>query len=222
MISTRFRTCGDDGFQILSVSSGSFILAVQHYTLPSLCGWLSSWYVIAHPTAIMEWWATFAKFQTLLERINAIAKAHLRGAWSNPLYRKKHNFWRTECFDELLGQTLYRGYAFKEPVSDASRLWSVSSIWLVAEMACVRSVRRAWLGLFINYLCARLLPPSWLGFLGNLVCRHTLASYPMKFRYRASDDLKDLPDEELAVSSENNNDDEPMLKKDYYAWSDGL
>ena len=72
-------------FQILfqappSCSLGSFILAVQ--TLPSL------WWVIVLMvvlifglTAVMMGMMgpRFAKFQTLLERINAIAKENLRG-----------------------------------------------------------------------------------------------------------------------------------------------
>ncbi len=55
----------------------------------------------------------FAKFQTLLERINAIAKENLRGVRvvPSPLFEKKTSLLSLRVSDELL-RKLYIGYAF--------------------------------------------------------------------------------------------------------------
>ncbi|HEW3553394.1 ABC transporter ATP-binding protein [Streptococcus pneumoniae] len=102
-------------FRLPLLFIGSFILAVQ--TLPSL------WWVIVLMvvlifglTAVMMGMMgpRFAKFQTLLERINAIAKENLRGVRVvKSFVQEKEQFAKfTDVSDELLGQNLYIGYAF--------------------------------------------------------------------------------------------------------------
>lgn len=81
----------------------------------------------------------FAKFQTLLERINAIAKENLRGVRVvKSFVQEKEQFAKfTEVSDELLGQNLYIGYAFSvvEPFMMLVGYRAVFlSIWLVAGM----------------------------------------------------------------------------------------
>ena len=99
-------------FRLPLLFIGSFILAV--HTLPSL------WWVIVLMvllifalTAIMMGMMgpRFAKFQTLLERINAIAKENLRGVRVvKSFVQEKAQFDKfTDVSDELLGQNLYIG-----------------------------------------------------------------------------------------------------------------
>ena len=102
-------------FRLPILFIGSFILAVV--TLPSLWWVLVLMVVlIVAMTGLMMGMMgpRFAKFQTLLERINAIAKENLRGVRVvKSFVREKDQFAKfTQVSDELLGENLYIGYAF--------------------------------------------------------------------------------------------------------------
>ncbi len=77
----------------------------------------------------------FAKFQTLLERINAIAKENLRGVRGQIFVRSTiWQIYRGFCWD-YSAQNLYIGYAFSviEPVMmlvGYGAVFSLSGWWL--------------------------------------------------------------------------------------------
>lgn len=191
-------------FRLPLLFIGSFILAVQ--TLPSL------WWVIVLMvvlifglTAVMMGMMgpRFAKFQTLLERINAIAKENLRGVRVvKSFVQEKEQFAKfTEVSDELLGQNLYIGYAFSvvEPF-----------MMLVGSIAS-----------FVNYLSQIIFTIVMVGFLGNSVSRAMISMRRIRKILDAEPAMtfKDIPDEELVGSLSFENvtftypmDKEPMLK----------
>ena len=214
-------------FRLPLLFIGSFILAV--HTLPSL------WWVIVLMvvlifalTGIMMGMMgpRFAKFQTLLERINAIAKENLRGVRVvKSFVQEKEQFDKfTEVSDELLGQNLYIGYAFSvmQPFMMLVGYGAVFlSIWLVGGMAQSDSSVVGSLASFVNYLSQIIFTIVMIGFLGNTVSRGMISM--MRIREVLDTEpamtFKDLPDEDLegSLSFENvtftyPTDEEPMLK----------
>ena len=214
-------------FRLPLLFIGSFILAVQ--TLPSL------WWVIVLMvvlifglTAVMMGMMgpRFAKFQTLLERINAIAKENLRGVRVvKSFVQEKEQFAKfTEVSDELLGQNLYIGYAFSvvEPFMMLVGYGAVFlSIWLVAGMVQSDPSVVGSIASFVNYLSQIIFTIVMVGFLGNSVSRAMISMRRIREILDAEPAMtfKDVPDEELigSLSFENVTftypmDKEPMLK----------
>lgn len=187
-------------FRLPLLFIGSFILAVQ--TLP------------------------FAKFQTLLERINAIAKENLRGVRVvKSFVQEKEQFAKfTEVSDELLGQNLYIGYAFSvvEPFMMLVGYGAVFlSIWLVAGMVQSDPSVVGSIASFVNYLSQIIFTIVMVGFLGNSVSRAMISMRRIREILDAEPAMtfKDIPDEELVGSLSFENvtftypmDKEPMLK----------
>lgn len=214
-------------FRLPLLFFGSFILAVQ--TLPSL------WWVIVLMvvlifglTAVMMGMMgpRFAKFQTLLERINAIAKENLRGVRVvKSFVQEKEQFTKfTEVSDELLGQNLYIGYAFSvvEPFMMLVGYGAVFlSIWLVAGMVQSDPSVVGSIASFVNYLSQIIFTIVMVGFLGNSVSRAMISMRRIREILDAEPAMtfKDIPDEELVGSLSFENvtftypmDKEPMLK----------
>ena len=214
-------------FRLPLLFIGSFILAV--HTLPSL------WWVIVLMvvlifalTGIMMGMMgpRFAKFQTLLERINAIAKENLRGVRVvKSFVQEKEQFNKfTEVSDELLGQNLYIGYAFSvmQPFMMLVGYGAVFlSIWLVGGMAQSDSSVVGSLASFVNYLSQIIFTIVMIGFLGNTVSRGMISMMRIREVLDTEPEMtfKDLPDEDLegSLSFENvtftyPTDEEPMLK----------
>ena len=214
-------------FRLPLLFVGSFILAVQ--TLPSL------WWVIVLMvvlifglTAVMMGMMgpRFAKFQTLLERINAIAKENLRGVRVvKSFVQEKEQFAKfTEVSDELLGQNLYIGYAFSvvEPFMMLVGYGAVFlSIWLVAGMVQSDPSVVGSIASFVNYLGQIIFTIVMVGFLGNSVSRAMISMRRIREILDAEPAMtfKDVPDEELVGSLSFENvtftypmDKEPMLK----------
>lgn len=214
-------------FRLPLLFIGSFILAVQ--TLPSL------WWVIVLMvvlifglTAVMMGMMgpRFAKFQSLLERINAIAKENLRGVRVvKSFVQEKEQFTKfTEVSDELLGQNLYIGYAFSvvEPFMMLVGYGAVFlSIWLVAGMVQSDPSVVGSIASFVNYLSQIIFTIVMVGFLGNSVSRAMISMRRIREILDAEPALtfKDVPDAELVGSLSFENvtftypmDKEPMLK----------
>ncbi|HGQ5278835.1 TPA: multidrug efflux ABC transporter subunit PatA [Streptococcus pneumoniae] len=214
-------------FRLPLLFIGSFILAVQ--TLPSL------WWVIVLMvvlifglTAVMMGMMgpRFAKFQTLLERINAIAKENLRGVRVvKSFVQEKEQFAKfTEVSNELLGQNLYIGYAFSvvEPFMMLVGYGAVFlSIWLVAGMIQSDPSVVGSIASFVNYLSQIIFTIVMVGFLGNSVSRAMISMRRIREILDAEPAMtfKDIPDEELVGSLSFENvtftypmDKEPMLK----------
>ena len=214
-------------FRLPLLFIGSFILAVQ--TLPSL------WWVIVLMvvlifglTAVMMGMMgpRFAKFQTLLERINAIAKENLRGVRVvKSFVQEKEQFAKfTEVSDELLGQNLYIGYAFSvvEPFMMLVGYGAVFlSIWLVAGMVQSDPSVVGSIASYVNYLSQIIFTIVMVGFLGNSVSRAMISLRRIREILDAEPAMifKDVPDEELVGSLSFENvtftypmDKEPMLK----------
>ncbi|VRR73914.1 ABC transporter ATP-binding protein/permease [Streptococcus pneumoniae] len=195
-------------FRLPLLFIGSFILAVQ--TLPSL------WWVIVLMvvlifglTAVMMGMMgpRFAKFQTLLERINAIAKENLRGVRVvKSFVQEKEQFAKfTEVSDELLGQNLYIGYAFSvvEPFMMLVGYGAVFlSIWLVAGMVQSDPSVVGSIASFVNYLSQIIFTIVMVGFLGNSVSRAMISMRRIRKILDAEPAMtfKDIPDEELVGS----------------------
>ena len=214
-------------FRLALLFIGSFILAVQ--TLPSL------WWVIVLMvilifglTAVMMGMMgpRFAKFQTLLERINAIAKENLRGVRVvKSFVQEKEQFAKfTDVSDELLGQNLYIGYAFSvvEPFMMLVGYGAVFlSIWLVAGMVQSDPSVVGSIASFVNYLSQIIFTIIMVGFLGNSVSRAMISMRRIREILDAEPAMtfKDVPDEDLVGSLSFENvtftypmDKEPMLK----------
>ena len=206
---------------------GSVILAIV--TMPSL------WWIIfllivliAGLTAVMMGMMgpRFKKFQTLLDKINAIAKENLRGVRVvKSFVREEDQFHKfSQVSDELLSENLYIGYAFSiiEPLmmlvgysSVYLAIWTLSGM-IQAEPGLVSSIAS-----FIGYLSQIIFTIIMVGFLGNGVTRgiisirrikEVLATEPAMF-------FPDSSDEELEgslsfehVTFSYPNDDDPMLK----------
>ena len=214
-------------FRLPLLFIGSFILAVV--TLPSL--WWVLVLMVVLIVAIMGFMMgvvgpRFAKFQTLLERINAIAKENLRGVRVvKSFVREKDQFDKfTQVSDELLGENLYIGYAFSV-MQPAMMLISYGavflSIWLVAGMAESDPSVVGSIASFVNYLSQIIFTIVMVGFLGNSVTRAMISLRRIReiLDTEPAMTFKDVEDEELegSLSFENvtftyPNDDEPILK----------
>ena len=214
-------------FRLPLLFIGSFILAVV--TLPSLWWVLVLMVVlIVAMTGLMMGMMgpRFAKFQTLLERINAIAKENLRGVRVvKSFVREKDQFNKfTQVSDELLGENLYIGYAFSI-VQPAMMLISYGavflSIWLVAGMAESDPSVVGSIASFVNYLSQIIFTIVMVGFLGNSVTRAMISLRRIReiLDTEPAMTFKNVEDEELegSLSFENvtftyPNDEEPILK----------
>ena len=214
-------------FRLPILFIGSFILAVV--TLPSL--WWVLVLMVVLIVAIMGFMMgvvgpRFAKFQTLLERINAIAKENLRGVRVvKSFVREKDQFDKfTQVSDELLGENLYIGYAFSV-MQPAMMLISYGavflSIWLVAGMAESDPSVVGSIASFVNYLSQIIFTIVMVGFLGNSVTRAMISFRRIReiLDTEPAMTFKDVEDEELegSLSFENvtftyPNDAEPILK----------
>ena len=214
-------------FRLPLLFIGSFILAVV--TLPSLWGVLV--FMVVLIVVIMGFMMgvvgpRFSKFQTLLERINAIAKENLRGVRVvKSFVREKDQFDKfTQVSDELLGENLYIGYAFSV-MQPAMMLISYGavflSIWLVAGMAESDPSVVGSIASFVNYLSQIIFTIVMVGFLGNSVTRAMISLRRIReiLDTEPAMTFKDVEDEELegSLSFENvtftyPNDDEPILK----------
>ena len=214
-------------FRLSLLFIGSFILAVV--TLPSL--WWVLVLMVVLIVAIMGFMMgvvgpRFAKFQTLLERINAIAKENLRGVRVvKSFVREKDQFDKfTQVSDELLGENLYIGYAFSV-MQPAMMLISYGavflSIWLVAGMAESDPSVVGSIASFVNYLSQIIFTIVMVGFLGNSVTRAMISLRRIReiLDTEPAMTFKDVEDEELegSLSFENvtftyPNDAEPILK----------
>ena len=206
---------------------GSVILAIV--TMPSL------WWIIfllivliAGLTAVMMGMMgpRFKKFQTLLDKINAIAKENLRGVRVvKSFVREEDQFYKfSQVSDELLSENLYIGYAFSiiEPLmmlvgysSVYLAIWTLSGM-IQAEPGLVSSIAS-----FIGYLSQIIFTIIMVGFLGNGVTRGIISIRRIKevLATESAMVFPDSPDEELegSLSFEHvtffyPNDDEPMLK----------
>ena len=214
-------------FRLPLLFIGSFILAVV--TLPSL--WWVLVLMVVLIVVIMGFMMgvvgpRFAKFQTLLERINAIAKENLRGVRVvKSFVREKDQFDKfTQVSDELLGENLYIGYAFSV-MQPAMMLISYGavflSIWLVAGMAESDPSVVGSIASFVNYLSQIIFTIVMVGFLGNSVTRAMISLRRIReiLDTEPAMTFKDVEDEELegSLSFENvtftyPNDAEPILK----------
>ena len=214
-------------FRLPLLFVGSFILAVV--TLPSL--WWVLVLMVVLIVAIMGFMMgvvgpRFSKFQTLLERINAIAKENLRGVRVvKSFVREKDQFNKfTQVSDELLGENLYIGYAFSV-MQPAMMLISYGavflSIWLVAGMAESDPSVVGSIASFVNYLSQIIFTIVMVGFLGNSVTRAMISLRRIReiLDTEPAMTFKDVEDEELegSLSFENvtftyPNDEEPILK----------
>ena len=214
-------------FRLPLLFIGSFILAVV--TLPSL--WWVLVFMVVLIVVIMGFMMgvvgpRFSKFQTLLERINAIAKENLRGVRVvKSFVREKDQFDKfTQVSDELLGENLYIGYAFSV-MQPAMMLISYGavflSIWLVAGMAESDPSVVGSIASFVNYLSQIIFTIVMVGFLGNSVTRAMISLRRIReiLDTEPAMTFKDVEDEELegSLSFENvtftyPNDDEPILK----------
>ena len=206
---------------------GSVILAIVN--MPSL------WWIIfllivliAGLTAVMMGMMgpRFKKFQTLLDKINAIAKENLRGVRVvKSFVREEDQFYKfSQVSDELLSENLYIGYAFSiiEPLmmlvgysSVYLAIWTLSGM-IQAEPGLVSSIAS-----FIGYLSQIIFTIIMVGFLGNGVTRGIISIRRIKevLATEPAMTFPDSPDEELEgslsfehVTFSYPNDDEPMLK----------
>ena len=206
---------------------GSVILAIV--TMPSL------WWIIfllivliAGLTAVMMGMMgpRFKKFQTLLDKINAIAKENLRGVRVvKSFVREEDQFYKfSQVSDELLSENLYIGYAFSiiEPLmmlvgysSVYLAIWTLSGM-IQAEPGLVSSIAS-----FIGYLSQIIFTIIMVGFLGNGVTRGIISIRRIKevLATEPAMTFPASPDEELEgslrfehVTFSYPNDDEPMLK----------
>ena len=206
---------------------GSVILAIV--TMPSL------WWIIfllivliAGLTAVMMGMMgpRFKKFQTLLDKINAIAKENLRGVRVvKSFVREEDQFHKfSQVSDELLSENLYIGYAFSiiEPMmmlvgysSVYLAIWTLSGM-IQAEPGLVSSIAS-----FIGYLSQIIFTIIMVGFLGNGLTRGIISIRRIKevLATEPAMTFPGSPDEELegSLSFEHvtffyPNDDEPMLK----------
>ena len=214
-------------FRLPLLFIGSFILAVV--TLPSL--WWVLVLMVVLIVVIMGFMMgvvgpRFSKFQTLLERINAIAKENLSGVRVvKSFVREKDQFDKfTQVSDELLGENLYIGYAFSV-MQPAMMLISYGavflSIWLVAGMAESDPSVVGSIASFVNYLSQIIFTIVMVGFLGNSVTRAMISLRRIReiLDTERAMTFKDVEDEELegSLSFENvtftyPNDEEPILK----------
>ena len=214
-------------FRLPVLFIGSFILAIV--TLPSLW-WILVLMVIliVIMTGMMMGMMVprFAKFQKLLERINAIAKENLRGVRVvKSFVQEKDQFDKfTAVSDELLGENIYIGYAFSivQPVMMFISYGAVFlSIWFVAGMVETDPTVVGSIASFVNYLSQIIFTIVMFGFLGNAVGRAMVSLRRIReiLDTEPAMTFNDVEDEELegSLSFENvtftyPNDEEPILK----------
>lgn len=164
-------------FRLPILFLGSFILAVV--TIPSL------WWVIVLMVFLVFFLTgvmmglmgpRFAKFQVLLEKINAIAKENLRGVRVVKSFVQEREQYQkfTQVSDELLEQNLFIGYAFSivQPMMMIVGYGAVYlTMWLLSSMIQMDPGLVSSIVSFISYLNQIMFTIIMVGFLGNTVTR---------------------------------------------------
>ena len=164
-------------FRLPILFLGSFILAVV--TIPSL------WWVIVLMVFLVFFLTgvmmglmgpRFAKFQVLLEKINAIAKENLRGVRVVKSFVQEREQYQkfTQVSDELLEQNLFIGYAFSivQPMMMIVGYGAVYlTMWLLSSMIQMDPSLVSSIVSFISYLNQIMFTIIMVGFLGNTVTR---------------------------------------------------
>ena len=164
-------------FRLPILFLGSFILAIV--TIPSL------WWVIVLMVFLVLFLTgvmmglmgpRFAKFQVLLEKINAIAKENLRGVRVVKSFVQEREQYQkfTQVSDELLEQNLFIGYAFSivQPMMMIVGYGAVYlTMWLLSSMIQMDPGLVSSIVSFISYLNQIMFTIIMVGFLGNTVTR---------------------------------------------------
>lgn len=214
-------------FRLPILFLGSFILAVV--TIPSL------WWVIVLMVFLVFFLTgvmmglmgpRFAKFQVLLEKINAIAKENLRGVRVVKSFVQEREQYQkfTQVSDELLEQNLFIGYAFSivQPMMMIVGYGAVYlTMWLLSSMIQMAPGLVSSIVSFISYLNQIMFTIIMVGFLGNTVTRamvsirrikEVLDTEPaMTFKNEAEEDLEgSLVFDHVTFTYPT--DTEPMLK----------
>ena len=214
-------------FRLPILFLGSFILAVV--TIPSL------WWVIVLMVFLVFFLTgvmmglmgpRFAKFQVLLEKINAIAKENLRGVRVVKSFVQEREQYQkfTQVSDELLEQNLFIGYAFSivQPMMMIVGYGAVYlTMWLLSSMIQMDPGLVSSIVSFISYLNQIMFTIIMVGFLGNTVTRamvsirrikEVLDTEPaMTFKHEAEEDLEgSLVFDHVTFTYPT--DTEPMLK----------
>lgn len=214
-------------FRLPILFLGSFILAVV--TIPSL------WWVIVLMVFLVLFLTgvmmglmgpRFAKFQVLLEKINAIAKENLRGVRVVKSFVQEREQYQkfTQVSDELLEQNLFIGYAFSivQPMMMIVGYGAVYlTMWLLSSMIQMDPGLVSSIVSFISYLNQIMFTIIMVGFLGNTVTRamvsirrikEVLDTEPaMTFKNEAEEDLEgSLVFDHVTFTYPT--DTEPMLK----------
>ena len=214
-------------FRLPILFLGSFILAVV--TIPSL------WWVIVLMVFLVLFLTgvmmglmgpRFAKFQVLLEKINAIAKENLRGVRVVKSFVQEREQYQkfTQVSDELLEQNLFIGYAFSivQPMMMIVGYGAVYlTMWLLSSMIQMDPGLVSSIVSFISYLNQIMFTIIMIGFLGNTVTRamvsirrikEVLDTEPaMTFKNEAEEDLEgSLVFDHVTFTYPT--DTEPMLK----------
>lgn len=214
-------------FRLPILFLGSFILAVV--TIPSL------WWVIVLMVFLVFFLTgvmmglmgpRFAKFQVLLEKINAIAKENLRGVRVVKSFVQESEQYQkfTQVSDELLEQNLFIGYAFSivQPMMMIVGYGAVYlTMWLLSSMIQMDPGLVSSIVSFISYLNQIMFTIIMVGFLGNTVTRamvsirrikEVLDTEPaMTFKNEAEEDLEgSLVFDHVTFTYPT--DTEPMLK----------
>lgn len=168
----------------------------------------------------------FAKFQVLLEKINAIAKENLRGVRVVKSFVQEREQYQkfTQVSDELLEQNLFIGYAFSivQPMMMIVGYGAVYlTMWLLSSMIQMDPGLVSSIVSFISYLNQIMFTIIMVGFLGNTVTRamvsirrikEVLDTEPaMTFKNEAEEDLEgSLVFDHVTFTYPT--DTEPMLK----------
>ena len=214
-------------FRLPILFLGSFILAVV--TIPSL------WWVIVLMVFLVFFLTgvmmglmgpRFAKFQVLLEKINAIAKENLRGVRVVKSFVQEREQYQkfTQVSDELLEQNLFIGYAFSivQPMMMIVGYGAVYlTMWLLSSMIQMDPGLVSSIVSFISYLNQIMFTIIMVGFLGNTVTRamvsirrikEVLDTEPaMTFKHEVEEDLEgSLVFDHVTFTYPT--DTEPMLK----------
>ena len=211
-------------FRLPILFLGSFILAVV--TIPSL--WWVMVFLVFFLTGVMMglMGPRFAKFQVLLEKINAIAKENLRGVRVVKSFVQEREQYQkfTQVSDELLEQNLFIGYAFSivQPMMMIVGYGAVYlTMWLLSSMIQMDPGLVSSIVSFISYLNQIMFTIIMVGFLGNTVTRamvsirrikEVLDTEPaMTFKNEAEEDLEgSLVFDHVTFTYPT--DTEPMLK----------
>ena len=214
-------------FRLPILFLGSFILAVV--TIPSL------WWVIVLMVFLVFFLTgvmmglmgpRFAKFQVLLEKINAIAKENLRGVRVVKSFVQEREQYQkfTQVSDDLLEQNLFIGYAFSivQPMMMIVGYGAVYlTMWLLSSMIQMDPGLVSSIVSFISYLNQIMFTIIMVGFLGNTVTRamvsirrikEVLDTEPaMTFKHEVEEDLEgSLVFDHVTFTYPT--DTEPMLK----------